>query len=489
MPVVSALCSRYNPLLISSFPDKGDWGYMFTDLILHNGQAGIGGSQFEIVTTEDSGKQTRILVDFGLDFALTGKFWDFSFKWRQLRHLIRVGALPNRPEFYREDLLEEPVDGPRPDAFILTHAHLDHIGGAFSLHESIPWYTSPITATWIRLQDEVKYRQLEYSFNTFRKNVPGLSPTKRPIIERDIRAISPGIPFNVGPMKITLHAVDHSMIGACAVEVETENGRIVYTGDLRFDGRRVQQSEEFLEKVQGCDILLIEGTNIDEERGLGEDGVRTEMIEAMKTIPDKLTIFFIGYNDFERLQTAAEAAQAVGRKLVVYKRVAYMMDRIRSVFPEMKSLEELGILTYSENGDESDGTTKTLREWQTPVVSAAEIRANPGQYAVVTHYFGQNIYFDIEPPAGSLRINARCEPFNDDMELDADRASNWDGLFGLKFLQIHTSGHAARPDLQRAIAAIAPKRVIPVHTLNPRAFAEITDRPLLFPARGERIRL
>ena len=41
---------------------------------------------------------------------------------------------------------------------------------------------------------------------------------------------------------------------------------------------------------------------------------------------------------------------------------------------------------------------------------------------------------------------------------------------GVPLCKAHTSGHAAIKDLRRLAAAVAPRRLVPVHTFEPGAF-------------------
>ena len=50
---------------------------------------------------------------------------------------------------------------------------------------------------------------------------------------------------------------------------------------------------------------------------------------------------------------------------------------------------------------------------------------------------------------------------------------------GIPFESIHTSGHASPGDLKRLAAAIAPKRLIPIHTFERNRFPELFDNVTL----------
>jgi len=46
---------------------------------------------------------------------------------------------------------------------------------------------------------------------------------------------------------------------------------------------------------------------------------------------------------------------------------------------------------------------------------------------------------------------------------------------GFRQKSIHTSGHASIEDIKRVIDGLKPKRVIPIHTLNPELFEGLSS--------------
>jgi len=54
---------------------------------------------------------------------------------------------------------------------------------------------------------------------------------------------------------------------------------------------------------------------------------------------------------------------------------------------------------------------------------------------------------------------------------------------GIPFESIHTSGHASPADLKRLAAAVAPKRLIPIHTFERERFPRLFDNVSLIDDR------
>jgi ribonuclease J len=54
------------------------------------------------------------------------------------------------------------------------------------------------------------------------------------------------------------------------------------------------------------------------------------------------------------------------------------------------------------------------------------------------------------------------------------------GRRGITFESIHTSGHASPGDLKRLASAVAPKRLIPIHTFEREKFPSIFENVSIY---------
>jgi ribonuclease J len=94
--------------------------------------------------------------------------------------------------------------------------------------------------------------------------------------------------------------------------------------------------------------------------------------------------------------------------------------------------------------------------------------------------FSMTELIDLAPKEGAY-IFSKTEPFNDEMDIDRRRLGNWIDRFGLRMVKAHASGHASRAELEEMIDAVGPRRIVPVHTLNAKAFADrfgaVVSRP------------
>jgi mRNA degradation ribonuclease J1/J2 len=64
------------------------------------------------------------------------------------------------------------------------------------------------------------------------------------------------------------------------------------------------------------------------------------------------------------------------------------------------------------------------------------------------------------------------EPFTEE-DLEEEVLHNWLNHFGLKYHQLHASGHMSRRELEKAINSIKPGKLYPVHTTGAEKFKQI----------------
>jgi len=101
------------------------------------------------------------------------------------------------------------------------------------------------------------------------------------------------------------------------------------------------------------------------------------------------------------------------------------------------------------------------------------------------YHFGELI--DIRPDQGSHFIHSMSEPFSEE-DIEAQVMQNWLDHFGIRFHQLHASGHMNRQELAGMFRRINPERVFPIHTETPDLFTG-TSKTTVIPMMGRRCRL
>jgi len=126
---------------------------------------------------------------------------------------------------------------------------------------------------------EAGHRSLETEVYNYKKR-PQIN-YKAPPIQRTFKTVVDQQPIRIGEIRIKPFSVDHSVLGAAAFLIYTSDATIAYTGDFRLHGVRGQLTQKFIEKAssEDVDILLCEGSRIDETETTTEDYVAKNALE------------------------------------------------------------------------------------------------------------------------------------------------------------------------------------------------------------------
>jgi ribonuclease J len=278
--------------------------------------------------------------------------------------------------------------------------------------------------------------------------------------------------------------VDHSVPGAYGFIVYTSSGTIVYSGDLRMHGPKKEMTEEFVEIARKAkpDILLIEGTNIDNRLGrLTEDQIFL-IIDNLVKKTKGLVICDFPIRDVDRLKTFFKIAQKNGRKFVTNMKQAYLIELLNREDKklELPPLEEFCIFLHKSSWGRYE--EKDYKKWQKPflnysnAIKAEEVAKNQSKYILYMEFFDLTELLDIQPSKGSLFIHSLTEPFNEEMAMDFNRMLNWLERFGIPLEHAHASGHADAEQLKTIIEGIKPKKVYPIHTEKPELFKKLVKK-------------
>ena len=458
---------------------------------------------------------TRILLDFGLSFAIAGRYFDEYLQPRKcaaLTDFFELGLLPDLRGIYREDYLRHmgrPAEERHVDAVLLTHAHADHAQHIHFLRPDIPLHCTEATRiilNALEVTGRTTFTDLAttceaFTFYETKKGTLGRASRRNVefVRERVFNVMAADERATIGSVEVELVPVDHSLPGACGFIIYTEHGNLVYTGDIRFHGSNRALSEHFVAKAKAAQPawLVTEGTRIEKTEQDSEAAVKHEMI---RLFADAKGLIFVEHpiRDLDRVTTIFEATRANDREFVVPLKLAYLLQALGDLAPFPLSAVKILIPKKSWgliDRKELDWNliAQDYEPWERVFLSSSnaltcrELREHSEQYVVSMNFWEITQLTDIQP-AEAIWIKSSCEPFSDEMELDEARKRHWLTHFGITEFHAHASGHASGPELQAMISEINPEHVFPVHTEHPELFTELNQNVQL-PERGKTYRL
>lgn len=423
-----------------------------TSLTFHSGVLTIGGTVIE-VAYEDS----HIFFDFGTEFRPELDLPDDN-----LQTLIDNRLVPELKNVYDPRLSytyhgDEKKEFAHTAAF-LSHAHLDHSRMINYLDPKIPLYTLKETAAIVK----ELHRNNDFLIS---------APFEKPGFVREIIGLNPHDIIKVGDITIEILRVDHDAYGASALLITTPDTNIAYTGDLRLHGYTPEDTLEFCRRARHTNCLIMEGVSIsfpEREAVPGELEISSEqdLIAQMKKMvlanPDR-QITFNGYP--ANVQRFAQIVKEMPRQVVLEANMAALLKEIFDqtmpyYYANPKQVKIATLDSANELAYETLLNDSSTYLWQ-----------------VVDHF--ENLQ------RGSLYFHSDAQPLGDYdphyqpfLDLLADR--------DIEFVRLANSGHAIPSDLNKIVALIEPKLLVPIHSYHP----ELLENPFgerILPFRGEKI--
>ena len=187
-------------------------------------------------------------------------------------------------------------------AVIITHGHLDHIGGIPYIMEKIgnpPLYTRQFTALMI------KKRQEEFPHESI----------------LNIKVVEPGQRMKIGNTMIQFFPVTQSIPDSMGAVVETPNGNIVISGDLRLEHLNGVPSETEVANWRGLNkqknLLFIGDSTNAENPGfsISDSTIFKTLEDIIKNTKSRLIIATFA-SQVERIIKLVEICEKYNRKVV-----------------------------------------------------------------------------------------------------------------------------------------------------------------------------
>jgi ribonuclease J len=278
----------------------------------------------------------------------------------------------------------------------------------------------------------------------------------------------------------TPYLVDHSAFDSYALLVEGAGRRLFYSGDFRAHGRKAALVKALCEHPpDDVDVLLLEGTHVRREDsrnvGLDESEVELAMAKTLQSTRGLVAVFSSTQN-IDRLVSVYRACKGAGRELVVDlygATVARATNRGTIPQPGFPALR-----VYVPNGQRI--LVKRSREFAARRCTSAatdfpdEIREKASTLAMLIQ--GSTVAELVRADClhGATAIWSLWPGYLD--QPSGRRVRRLLEKCGVPLVQLHASGHARVVDLQAMAVAMAPTRLVPIHTSAPERFEQLFER-------------
>ncbi len=320
----------------------------------------------------------------------------------------------------------------------LTHGHEDHIGALpYVLQQlDVPIFTGRLTLGMIK-------RKLQEH---------GLAPNK------DSKEITPGELIRFKHLGLSAFRVNHSIPDAVGFLIDTPIGRIVHTGDFKFDQTPVDgQVADFFRLTdigqKGVLALFADSTNAERPGFTGsEKAVGFVLEDVIRAATGRVFVASFASN-VHRIQQVISVAAKVGRKVAILGR---SMENVVGVAIELGYLQvpEATMIPIDEVSRFTPAQLVILTTGSQGEPMAALSRMASAEHKRIEIVTGDTVIIAATPIPGNERLVGKT--INNLYKRGATVVNS--AMAG-----VHVSGHASQEELKLMHTFIRPKFFIPVH--------------------------
>ncbi len=322
---------------------------------------------------------------------------------------------------------------------VITHGHYDHMGAIPHLLDQLgnpPVYTTALT------RGMILKRQEDF------KHVP----------KPNIEIITPESQLDLGAFHVEFFHVNHNIPDSVGVVLETPAGRIVHTGDFKFDHTPVNERPADIGRLtelgkKGVTLLVSESTDAEfEGHQISETEVQKALEEIFKVAPGRILAATFS-SLLTRIQQLIWLSEKYGRKVLieghsmkqnvaVARELGYIKVK-KDTLIDVKDLDRYAEreITIACTGAQGEDRAVMMR-----------IANNEHRYISLTE--NDSVLFSSSVIPGNEATVQRLK------DVLYRRAAK---VYHYSTMDIHAGGHAKRDELALMMKLLAPKYLIPIH--------------------------
>ncbi|MCA9385503.1 ribonuclease J [Candidatus Dojkabacteria bacterium] len=362
-----------------------------------------------------------IIIDAGMGFP-------------SLDHLGVDYVIPN-PRYMQQNA--KKIKG-----LVITHGHLDHIGG-------IPKLIEPMGFPTIFASQFAK----ELILNKFDSDAKDIAHKVH------VKTVTADETLRFGKITIEFFRVNHSIPESMGVIIRTPKGTIVHTGDYKFDNSPVNEPQADYAKIArvGAEeevlCLMSDSTNSYREgHSLSESEIANRLEDVLAEVEGRVVVATFG-SMVNRIVELLKIAQKLNRKVLISGRSMQVAIRIA---------QKIGYLDVPKTLFVKGNEIKKLPDNKVMILATG----SQGEHLAALARMARNEHRDIKIKNGdTVILSASVIPGNgalvqaliDELyQLGADVIHN-------EIMNLHTTGHGHKEEQKLMINLVQPKLFMPIH--------------------------
>jgi ribonuclease J len=325
-------------------------------------------------------------------------------------------------------------------AVVLTHGHEDHVGSLPYLMREV--HVPLVIATRLTL-GLVKSKLDEHGL----------------LRDAELREMAPeDDPVQIGPFRIELVRMAHSIPDAAAVVLDTPGGLCVHTGDYKLDHTPVDGLRTDVGKLaavgnRGVDLLLGDSTNAERPGFTESERVVGEAFRQIIPHREGRVLVTSFASNVHRMQQAIDVALECGRKVSFVGRSMRKNANIARNLGYMDAPDDL-LLRPQDLAELPRHEQLVLCTGSQGEPMSAMTRIAYNDHPAVSVERGDTVIISAKPiPGNELRVHDAINRLarSGAEVLHEDNAP------------VHVSGHGRAEELRTIIGLVRPRAVMPVH--------------------------
>ena len=227
---------------------------------------------------------------------------------------------------------------------------------------------------------------------------------------------------------------------------------------------------------KNIDVLLLEGSSIgrigDGQQFSKESDIESQLVQVFSAT-EGLALVHTSAQNIDRIVSIMRASKKTGRKLVIDLYTAAIMEATGNKNIPQSSWPEVALFVPQSQRIQikEHAWFDLLKRHATNRIYIEQLQEAPRKSTLLFRPLHKADLERGECLRGATYVYSQWEGYWEQGAFDTLKV--WLERHGIPKHSIHTSGHASPIDLKKLVAAINPRRVVPIHSFMPWRYPEL----------------